>query len=81
MPEAKELTSDEIAFLKNLGFRIQYLRKKKELSQAQLAEMCDLSNSTISHLESTTPFKISLIALYHISKALDVEPKTLLDFD
>lgn len=77
----RSYTKEEAQFLKNIGFRIQFFRKKMDLSQEQLAEKCDLSYSTISHLESTTPCSVSLRALYQIAVALEVEPYQLLKFD
>ena len=62
-------------------FRIQFFRKKKDLSQEELAERSGLSYSTISHVESTASYTISMVALYRIAKALDVEPYQLLRFD
>jgi transcriptional regulator with XRE-family HTH domain len=78
---AKKLSVDECEFLCNIGFRIQYMRKKARLSQAQLAERSGLADSTISHLESTAVYSVSLVVLYRISAALGVSPKSLLDFD
>ena len=40
-----EYLMGEAQFLKNIGFRIQYFRKKANLSQEQLAEKSDLSYS------------------------------------
>lgn len=51
------------------------------LSQAELAERSGLADSTISHLESTSVYSVSLVVLYRIARALGVEPKSLLDFD
>ena len=78
---AENLTINECAFLRNIGFRIQYMRKKAGMSQAELAEKSGMADSTISHLESTSVYSISLVALFRISSALNVEPKALLDFD
>lgn len=72
---------DEAQFLKNIGFRVQFFRKKTGLSQEQLAERSDLSYSTVSHIESTASYPVSLISLYRIAKALEVEPHQLLTFD
>lgn len=47
---------NEANFLKNIGFRIQFFRKKSGLSQEELAEKSGLSYSTISHIESSTPY-------------------------
>ncbi|MCI8477847.1 MAG: helix-turn-helix transcriptional regulator [Oscillospiraceae bacterium] len=74
-------TTDEAQFLKNIGFRIQFFRKKLGLSQEELAERSGLSYSTISHIESTTSYPLSMLSLYRIAKALAVEPYQLLTFD
>lgn len=74
-------TKEEAQFIKNIGFRVQFFRKKADLSQEQLAEKCDISYSTISHIESTDPYAVSLRLLYHIASALEIEPYQLLKFD
>jgi transcriptional regulator with XRE-family HTH domain len=81
MPLNKNLyTADEKQFLKNIGFKIQFFRKQRGLSQNELAEKADLSYTTISHLESTSVYGLSVIAIYRIAKALDVDPSQLLIF-
>ncbi|MDR1692637.1 MAG: helix-turn-helix domain-containing protein [Oscillospiraceae bacterium] len=60
---------------------MQFMRTKMGLSQAELAERSGLADSTISHLESTSVYSVSLVVLYRIARALGVEPKSLLDFD
>lgn len=77
----RNYTKEEAQFLKNIGFRIQYFRRKADISQEQLAEMCDMSPSTISHIESTEPYPLSLRVLYQIAAALEIEPYQLLKFD
>lgn len=80
---------NEANFLKNIGFRIQFFRKKSGLSQEELAEKSGLSystishieSSTISHIESSTPYPMSMVAIYRIANALDVAPYQLLKFD
>ena len=64
-----------------MGFRVQFFRKKKGLSQEELAEKSELSYSTISHIESTSSYPVSMVALYRIATALEVEPYQLLKFD
>ena len=78
---ADNLSKDECTFLRNIGFRVQFMRKKAGLSQAELAERSGLADSTISHLESTSVYSVSLVALLRIATALGVNPKTLLDFE
>lgn len=45
----KSYSEDENQFLKNIGFKIQFFRKQRDLSQNELAEKADLSYTTISH--------------------------------
>lgn len=77
---SKPYTKGEQQFLKNIGFKIQFFRKQRGLSQSELAEKSELSYTTISHLESTSVYGVSVIALYRIAKALDVDPSQLLIF-
>jgi len=77
----KTYTAEENQFLKNIGFKVQFLRKKQDMSQLELAEKADLSYATISHLESTSVYGLSIVAIHRISNALDVEPDQLLKFD
>ena len=76
----KSYSEDENQFLKNIGFKIQFFRKQRGLSQNELAEKADLSYTTISHIESTSVYGLSIIAIYRIAKALDVDPSQLLMF-
>ena len=77
----KSYTEEERQFLKNIGFKIQFLRKKQGMSQHELAEKADLSYATISHLESTTVYGLSIIAIHRIAQALGVEPDQIMRFD
>ena len=77
----KTYTTKEKQFLKNIGFKIQFLRKKRDMSQLELAEKAGLSYATISHLESTAVYGLSIIAIHRIADALGVEPDQLLKFE
>lgn len=77
----KTYTEEEEQFLKNIGFKIQFLRKKRGMSQYELAEKSDLSDTTISHIEGTSVYGLSIVAIYRIAKALEVSPEHLLRFD
>ena len=81
MMRSSHYTREEEEFLKNIGFRIQFFRKMRNSSQEELAEHCSLSYSTISHIESSSSYPFSMVALYRIAKALEVEPYQLLKFD
>ena len=82
MPVNKDkLTKEEKNLLRNVGFKVQFLRKKNGMSQAELAEKSGLSDSTISHLESTNVYTVSIIALNRIAVALNAPVKSLFDFE
>lgn len=81
MDASVRYVGNEADFLKNIGFRIQFFRKKSGLSQEELAEKVSLSYSTISHIEATAPYPMSMVAIYRIANALGVEPYQLLKFD
>ncbi len=59
-------------FIENL----RYYRKEKGLTQAQLAEKCDVSNGTIGNIE-TGITKPSFDLILQLSAVLDVKPEQL----
>lgn len=59
-------------FIENL----KYYRKLKRVSQAQLAEMCDVSNGTIGNIESGIT-KPSFDLILQLSVALGIKPENL----
>ena len=61
----------------DLGNRIREERKKKGLSQEQLAEITNLSITHVSHIE-TANTKVSLPVFVRIANALQVTADTLL---
>jgi len=65
---------------KLIGISIARIRKDRELTQAQLAEMIDTTVETISRLERGVSVP-SLKTLEKISKALHVQLKELLSFE
>ena len=56
---------------RQIGYRIKEVREQNHISQAQLAEMTDLSVSYISHIE-TGRKKPSLESLVRIASALGI---------
>ncbi|MHB8076565.1 helix-turn-helix domain-containing protein [Desulfosporosinus fructosivorans] len=78
--KSKSYTAEEKQFLRNIGFKIQFFRKQQGLSQNELAEKSDLSYTTISHLESTAVYGVSIISIFRIAQALGVDPSQLLTF-
>ena len=67
-------------FIKALGKRLAEVRKQKNVTQEQLAEDANLSLSQIARIE-TGVINTSVNNIYIIAKALDVQPKTLFDFE
>jgi len=65
---------------KLVGVSIARIRKDRELTQAQLAEMIDTTVETISRLERGVSVP-SLKTLEKISKALHIHIKELLTFE
>jgi transcriptional regulator with XRE-family HTH domain len=66
-------------FLINLGSHIRQIRERKNLSQQNLADICDLPKTTIGRIERAE-MNTTIKTLVKIANALEIEPKTLLDF-
>ena len=65
---------------KLLGKRIKEIRKQKNLTQEQLAELIQIETGSLSAIESGRHFP-SLPTLEKISTTLDVELKQLFEFN
>lgn len=63
--------------LKQIGQNVKKIREEMHLTQAQLAELVNLSNNHISHIECGTG-KMSLKTLLAICKALETTPNDIL---
>lgn len=64
----KDLLNQYLIFSKN----IKILRKRKNLTQEELAELADLSISYVKQIESCKGFKnLTLTTMLKLSKALD----------
>ena len=63
--------------LKLIGLNIKNCRNRMKLTQAQLAEIVDLSTKHISHIENGSS-KMSLDTLIDICNALNVSPNEIL---
>lgn len=59
-------------FMENL----KYYRKQKGITQAELAEICDVSNGTIGNIECGIT-KPSFDLILQLSKALEIQPEQL----
>lgn len=64
---------------KLFGLKIREYRKRKELTQAQLAELVNIDNKHISSIELGKNFP-SAELIGRFSEALGIEPKELFEF-
>ena len=64
-------------FKKALGARIQEIRKKRGLKQAEMSEMLDIDPKHLSKIECGHSFP-SMELLTKISKSLDIKPYELM---
>lgn len=80
MSDFKKISNDEK--YNRIGLNIAYQRKLKKLTQAQLAELVDISRTHISNIEApnmVTP--ISLELAFNIADALEIPVETLFKFE
>lgn len=64
---------------KNLGLNIAFYRKKKNLTQMQLAEKLNIDRSHMSAIELAN-VGTSLDVLFNLCDVLEITPKELFDF-
>ena len=62
-----------------MGLNVVYYRKRKKLTQLQLAELVDIDRSHISAIELGN-VGMSLDVIFKMCEVLDIEPKELFDF-
>ena len=74
----KQEISNE-SYLKSFGLHIKKIRLNKNLTQEEVAELSEFTRSYYTEIE-TGKRNTSLLNLYKISKALEVEMKELVDF-
>lgn len=61
------------------GLNVVYYRKKKRLSQTQLAELVDIHRTYVSSIE-LGKVSVSFDILFKLAEVLDVTPSKLFDF-
>lgn len=69
----------EETFIINLGIHIRQLREKKNMSQQDLANDCNIPKSQIARIE-LAKINTTVRTLIKISNVLEVDPKELFDF-
>ena len=72
------MTSSELS--KILGIRIRQLREERNITQQNLAEMCNIEKSNMARIEAgrTNP---TLLTMHKISTALQIPLTVLVDFE
>lgn len=66
---------------RDLGYAISYYRKRKGLTQEQLAERIGVSRQHMGAIEAPNMVRaISLDVLFNVAAVLEIEPYVLLKF-
>lgn len=81
MSRSMPISYENVEKYTELGLNIAFYRKKKSLTQEQLAEKVGISRSHLSAIEAPNivkPFSIEL--LFKIADALEIQPSLLLEF-
>ena len=81
MSRATPISYKNIENYTELGLNIAYYRKKKGMTQEQLAEKSGISRSHLSSIEAPSIVKtMSLELLFRIADAFEIKPYMLLKF-
>ncbi len=67
------------ALYEKIGLNVVYYRKRKRLTQLQLAELVDIDRSHISAIELGN-VGVSLDVIFRLCEVLEITPKELFDF-
>ena len=67
------------ALYEKFGLNVVYYRKRKRLTQLQLAELVDIDRSHISAIELGN-VGVSLDVIFRLGEVLEITPKELFDF-
>ena len=66
-------------YYEQFGLNVVYYRKRKKLTQLQLAELVDVDRSHISAIELGN-VGVSFDVLFKLSEVLEITPKQVFDF-
>lgn len=67
------------ALYEKFGLNVVYYRKRRRLTQLQLAELVDIDRSHISAIELGN-VGVSLDVIFRLCEVLEITPKELFDF-
>ena len=70
----------EKKFIENFGFQVRKVRTAKNFSQEMLANDSNIPINQIGRIERAE-INTSLVTIYKISKALEIDIKGLFDFE
>ncbi len=73
------MKSEYKSLYEKFGLNVVYYRKRKRLTQLQLAEQIDVDRSHISAIELGN-VGVSFDVIFKLCEVLDVKPKDLFDF-
>lgn len=81
MTEHNEFQYDNSERYRDLGYAISYYRKRKGLTQEQLAERIGISRQHMGAIEAPNMIRaVSLDVLFNVATVLEIEPYLLLKF-
>lgn len=76
-----EITLEEKRYIQ-IGLKIAYYRKMKNLSQEELSELIGINPKYLSRIETpSTAQSISLKTLFLIADTLEIAPNKFLEFE
>lgn len=73
------MRSEYQVLYEQFGLNVVYYRKRKKLTQLQLAELVDIDRSHISAIE-LGKVGVSFDVIFKLAEVLEVTPKELFDF-
>ena len=76
-----QITLDHTERYRDLGYAIAYYRKRKGMTQEQVAEQIGISRQHIGAIEAPNMVRaVSMDVLFSIAAVLEIEPYMLLKF-
>lgn len=82
MPKNEEVSFDNAERYRDLGCAIAYYRKRKRLTQEQVADQVGISRQHMGAIEAPNMVRaISLEVVFNIAAVLEIEPYMLFKFN
>ena len=77
--EVNDMKIEYKSLYEQFGLNVVYYRKKKKLTQLQLAELVDIDRSHVSAIELGN-VGVSFDVIFKLCEVLEITPKELFDF-